>query len=106
MRRLFQIAILAAGLDYISKMLILNVVQLPLVGRIEVFPPFLNFHMAWNYGVNFGLFAHDSPWTRWVLIAIAIGVSVFIAYGHGKNALAMGAGFCRVADWWGTWQCL
>ena len=43
MRRLFQIAILAAGLDYISKMLILNVVQLPLVGRIEVFPPFLNF---------------------------------------------------------------
>ena len=60
MRRLFQIAILAAGLDYISKMLILNVVQLPLVGRIEVFPPFLNFHMAWNYGVNFGLFAHDS----------------------------------------------
>ena len=85
MRRLFQIAILAAGLDYVSKMLILNVVQLPLVGRIEMFPPFLNFHMAWNYGVNFGLFAHDSPWTRWVLIAIAVGVSVFIAYWAWKE---------------------
>ena len=85
MRRLFQIVILAAGLDYVSKMLILNVVQLPLVGRIEVFPPFLNFHMAWNYGVNFGLFAHNSPWTRWVLIAIAIGVSVFIAYWAWKE---------------------
>ena len=90
MRRLFQIAILAAGLDYISKMLILNVVQLPLIGRIEVFPPFLNFHMAWNYGVNFGLFAHDSPWTRWVLIAIAVGVSVLSPTGHGRNALAHG----------------
>ena len=107
MRRLFQIAILAAGLDYISKMLILNVVQLPLVGRIEVFPPFLNFHMAWNYGVNFGLFAHDSPWTRWVLIAIAVGVSVFHRLlGMEGTLWPMGAGVCRVADWWGAWQCL
>jgi len=80
MRRLVQIALLAAVIDYISKMLILNVVELPLVGRVEVLPPFLFFFMAWNYGVNFGLFAHDSPWTRWVLVAIALGVSGFIAY--------------------------
>ena len=43
MRRLFQIAILAAGLDYISKMLILNVVQLPIGWSdrgVSAFPKF------------------------------------------------------------------
>lgn len=85
MRRLVQIAILAFVIDYITKMLILNMMQLPSVGRIEVFPPFLDFYMAWNYGVNFGLFAYDSPWTRWILIAIAVGVSAFVAYWAWKE---------------------
>jgi len=80
MRRLLQIAILAAGLDYISKLLILNVVQLPLIGRIEVFPPFLNFHMAWNYGVNFGLFSNESGVQKWALTGFAVLVSLAVVY--------------------------
>jgi signal peptidase II len=45
---------------------------------IDVLPPFLNFRMAWNRGVNFGLFAHDADVMRWVLIALALAISVWV----------------------------
>lgn len=45
-------------------------------GQIEVWPPFLSFHMAWNRGINFGLFAGYDM--RWVLIALAVVISVVV----------------------------
>jgi signal peptidase II len=42
-------------------------------GRIEVWPPFLEFRMAWNRGVNFGLFADYDM--RWVLIGVAFAIT-------------------------------
>ena len=45
---------------------------------INVAPPYLNFRMAWNRGVNFGLFANDAEVMRWVLIALALGIAVWV----------------------------
>ena len=45
---------------------------------IEVVDPYLNLTMAWNRGVNFGLFADDSPLLRVGLIALAIGVTAWV----------------------------
>jgi signal peptidase II len=45
---------------------------------LSVLPPYLNLTMAWNRGVNFGLFADDSLWLRWVLIAIAFAVTAWV----------------------------
>lgn len=45
---------------------------------IDVWPPWLTFVMAWNTGVNFGLFADDGAITRWILIAVALAISVWI----------------------------
>ena len=42
-------------------------------GIITVWPPFIEFRMAWNLGVNFGLFADFDM--RWVLIAVALLIS-------------------------------
>ena len=84
-RPLYITALAAFLLDQITKVFVVFFLDLQNIMMIEVLPPFLNFSMAWNYGVNFGLFAHDSPWTRWVLIVIAIGVSVFIAYWAWKE---------------------
>ena len=42
-------------------------------GRITVWPPFIEFRMAWNRGINFGLFADFDM--RWVLIAVAFLIS-------------------------------
>lgn len=56
------------------------VVGLDLANRlyVEVMPPFLNLTMAWNRGVNFGLFADDSIWLRVALVALAVGVTLWV----------------------------
>lgn len=45
---------------------------------VPVFDPYLNLVMAWNTGINFGLFGSDTSWMRWVLIAVAIGICAFV----------------------------
>ena len=45
---------------------------------IEVFPPWVHFTMAWNRGVNFGLFASDSDVARWFLVALALAISLAV----------------------------
>ena len=64
-------------------------------GRIAVWPPFLEFRMAWNKGVNFGLFAgHDM---RWALIAVAVAISVgvllWLRKVGGTRNMHIAAGF-------------
>src|SRR5699024_3763455 len=55
-----------------SKWLVVHWMNLRELGQIAVAPPLLTLRMAWNYGINFGLMAGESPWTRWVLIAVAL----------------------------------
>ena len=45
---------------------------------IPVIDPYLNFAMAWNTGINFGLFGSDSDVMRYVLVAIALAISAFV----------------------------
>ena len=47
--------------------------QLPYPASVEVFPPFLTLRMAWNRGINFGLFADFDM--RWVLIGVAFTIT-------------------------------
>jgi len=47
-------------------------------GRITVWPPFIEFRMAWNRGVNFGLFADFDM--RWVLIGVAFVISAVVIW--------------------------
>jgi len=70
-------ALIAFGLDRLSKVVIVHGLDLASVHRIPVWPPYLNFVMAWNKGVNFGfLNAFDA---RWLLVAISIVVSIALA---------------------------
>lgn len=66
------------ALDQVTKVAV--VLGLDLANRIEmdVLPPFLVFRMAWNHGVNFGLFGDDNPLLRWALIAVALGISAWV----------------------------
>lgn len=66
-------------LDQASKYLVVQVLDLKTIGRLDVAPPYLNFRMAWNQGVNFGLFSNDTDVMRWVLIAVAILISGWVA---------------------------
>ncbi len=81
MDRAIYITALAAFLfDQITKILVVFYLDLKNILFFEVIPPFLNFSMAWNFGINFGLFANDSGLQKWVLIALAVVVSLAVIY--------------------------
>ena len=67
-------------LDQASKYVVVHLLDLRMLGRIDVLPPYLNLRMAWNYGINFGLLAGDNPLTRWVLVAVALAISAAVLW--------------------------
>ncbi|GMG82222.1 signal peptidase II [Paralimibaculum aggregatum] len=86
------VALCVLLLDRLSKLWVLEVLDLQSVGRLEVAPPYLVFLMAWNPGVNFGLLG--SADMRWVLVAVAAAISLALvlwAARRGTPALAAGA---------------
>ncbi len=78
MKILTIVASLVFALDQLSKWLVVQRMGLREVGVIEVWPPYLSFRMAWNRGVNFGLFSSDSDLMRWVLIAVALAITIWV----------------------------
>lgn len=67
-------AALVFVLDQILKYLVVHVLKLDRVREIDLLPPWLNLRMAWNQGMNFGMFSSETDVMRWVLIAIALAV--------------------------------
>ena len=72
-------------LDQITKVLVVQVMDLKTVGRIEVIEPFLVFRMAWNRGVNFGLFSGGSDTMKWVLIAVALAITTWLIWWMNRD---------------------
>ncbi|TXB70089.1 signal peptidase II [Paracoccus aurantiacus] len=64
--------------DQLSKYYVVHTLRLDRVREIDIWPPWLNLRMAWNLGVNFGLFSSSQDVMRWVLIAVALGVCVWV----------------------------
>ena len=64
--------------DQVTKFVVVHGMNLASVGAIDVLPPYLNFRMAWNYGVNFGLLSNDGAGTRWILIAVALAIALWV----------------------------
>ena len=67
-------------LDQLSKWIVVQWLDLLTLESISVIPGFIHLHMAWNTGINFGLFANNGEIARWVLIAVAVLMSGFIAF--------------------------
>ncbi|KFI27974.1 signal peptidase II [Haematobacter massiliensis] len=66
------------ALDQLSKFVVVHLMSLDRVRAIDVWPPYLNFRMAWNRGVNFGLLQGEGDLGRWLLIAVALVISVWV----------------------------
>ena len=71
---------LTFALDQITKIIIVFWMELISKGQIDIWPGFIHFHMAWNTGINFGLFADQGELMRWLLIAVALVVCGFVGY--------------------------
>ena len=72
------VALVTIALDQISKLAVVFGLDLMNRGEIDVWQPYLVFRMAWNRGMNFGLFAQDSDIGHWLMIAVAVAISVWV----------------------------
>lgn len=81
-------------LDQITKYLVVFYMNLIERGQMSVWPGFIHFHMAWNSGINFGLFSNNGLAARWILIAIALGICGVVAYWmrHETRPIALMSG--------------
>ncbi|MEM6944818.1 MAG: signal peptidase II [Pseudomonadota bacterium] len=81
--------------DRLTKWAVIDLIDLPRIGRMEVVDPFLNFVMAWNEGINFGLTFAPPEIMRWTLIVLAIGISLGLfvwSRKRGDMPVAIGSG--------------
>ncbi len=78
MRLMARVTAAVLLLDQISKYLVVHVMELDRVGAIDLMPPWLNLRMAWNRGINFGLFSGEDGVTRWALVVLALAISVWV----------------------------
>ncbi len=100
-------AILAFAADQLSKWYVAVYLDLKTQRVMEVWPGFITFIKGENDGINFGLFANDSPWTRWVLIGLALAICAFLVVWVRKDprriahifvGLVVGGAMGNVAD--------
>ena len=78
MRAAWITALITFGLDQVSKLAVVQGMDLINRGEVDIWPPFLVFRMAWNRGINFGLFAGDTEAVRWGIVAISLVISVWV----------------------------
>lgn len=78
MRLTFWTAFWVFILDQFTKYVVVHGLGLITRLQIDVWPPYVTFRMAWNRGVNFGLFSGLDM--RWVLIALALVISGVVLY--------------------------
>lgn len=71
-------ALVFFGVDRFSKIAMLRWLDLPSHHDIPVWPPYLQFVMAWNYGVNFGWFSGVD--LRWLLVGLSLAISVALLW--------------------------
>jgi signal peptidase II len=67
-------------IDQISKYAVVQLLDLKTRGVLPVLDPFIVFQMAWNEGINFGLFSGLGDLMRWVLVALALAISIWIIH--------------------------
>lgn len=95
MKALALVAAIILIIDQASKYYVVHGLNLIEIGRIDVFPPFLNFIMAWNRGINFGLGASGADWARWALVAVSLTISIAVVIWAARRReywFSVGAG--------------
>ncbi len=108
MRLMAWISATILVLDQVSKYIVVHLLRLDVLGALDVVPPWFNLRMAWNRGINFGLFSGHDEMTRWVLIGLALAISAWVWLWIARSAqgravqvsagLLVGGAFGNVID--------
>ena len=76
MYRILLFSFVFLTLDQLSKWFVVFYLGLKQKLYLNLNNEFINFYMAWNKGINFGLFEGDSVMQAYVLTAISIIISI------------------------------
>ena len=76
MYRILLFSIIFLSLDQLTKWFVVFYLELQQKLYLSLNNPFINFYMAWNKGINFGLFEGDSVVQAYLLTAISVVISV------------------------------
>ncbi|WP_299360532.1 signal peptidase II [uncultured Paracoccus sp.] len=79
LRMALIVAAVVVALDQLTKYVVVHALRLKEIQELTVWEPFLNLRMAWNQGINFGLFSSDVEVMRWILVGVAAVVCVGVA---------------------------
>ena len=74
MIRVLGTASITFFVDQLSKMYVVQYLNLKEKLSIDVINPILNFRMAWNRGINFGLFNSGGNAAKIILVALSLGI--------------------------------
>ena len=80
MKRIIVTLITIFVLDRLTKVWVVDWLDLRNQLIIDVWPPYLSLHMAWNEGINFGLFGSGSEVTKWILVGIGLAISALLLF--------------------------
>jgi signal peptidase II len=72
------VAALALGADQAHKSWMLHGMDIGANGPVSL-APFLDLVLVWNKGVSYGLFAQNSDYGRWFLIAISVFAAILFS---------------------------
>ncbi|MDQ2066251.1 signal peptidase II [Xinfangfangia sp. CPCC 101601] len=85
MKKLAISAIAIFALDQATKVGVLFGMNLIERQVIDFISPYLDFRMAWNRGINFGLLSGEAELTRWLLILVALAISAWVIHWVRKE---------------------
>lgn len=95
MRALWLSALAAFAVDQVSKVVVVHWMDLQNRLALDLLPPYLVFRMGWNEGINFGVLAGSHDLMRWLLIAVALGITALLvnwARGFSRPIAHVSAG--------------
>lgn len=87
LRSLFNTAIIVLVVDQITKLVVVHAWDLKNISVMMIADPYLNFRMAWNEGINFGIPLAN----RWLLIALALVICAWIVVWMYRERPGIGA---------------
>ena len=76
MYKILMLSVVFLSLDQLSKWFVVFYLDLQQKLFLNLNNQFINFYMAWNKGINFGLFEGDSVFQAYGLTAISIVISI------------------------------
>ena len=79
-RLVIIISALVFLIDQISKFIVVQYLDLKSSLVLEILPPYLNFRMGWNTGVNFGFMSKYFANSGLVLVVLALVISVCLVW--------------------------